>query len=286
MKSLLKLFTAIILLTTTFIYFGCSSAEQTTGKLAFSNKDYAKAEVEFEKEVRQNGQNEEAWFYLAMSRLELGKMTTFEDAMKSYRGIGKNTFAQDLIYKWAEKYDEGFNNFDKAKGSTDSSVSLPLYRKALINFKSCMVLLPDSTVAQKNADVIANKIVTIQVKPLIDIGAEMINSGDYAGAIEIFKKAQGSGIDETSPAYEVLTYNTGLAYLKWGESMRTTNPDDPAYKDKYKSALPYLEALKNSADKANKLQAYELLIQVYGNLGMEKEALEAIKIRDDLKNQK
>jgi hypothetical protein len=79
----------------------------------------------------------------------------------------------------------------------------------------------------------------------------------------------------------------GLAYLKWGESIREankeTNPEDQSYKDKYKDALPYLEALTNSKDKSMELSSYELLVQVYGNLNMTEKALDAIKKRDELK---
>lgn len=281
--SFKSIYTSVFVLAAAVLYIGCSSAEQTSGKLAFNNKDYAKAETEFQKEVNANAQNEEAWFYLAMSRLELGKISGFEEAMKGYRAVGKNTFAQDLYYKWGEKYDEGASNFDKASKSTDTAVSMPLYKKALINFKSCLVLQPDSLIAQKNVDVISNKITTIKVKPLIDKGATMMEGGDYAGAIDMFKQAETSGIDKNSPAGEVLTYNTGLAYLKWGENMRANNQADESFKDKYRAALPYLESLKNSNNKDNKLQAYELLVQVYANLNMTAEYEEAKKVRDELK---
>jgi hypothetical protein len=65
--------------------------------------------------------------------------------------------------------------------------------------------------------------------------------------------------------------------------MRTDNDQDPAYKEKYSAALPYLEELAESTDKQNKLLAYELLVQVYGNLGMSDKAMDAIKIRDQLR---
>ena len=67
--------------------------------------------------------------------------------------------------------------------------------------------------------------------------------------------------------------------------MRETNSEDQAYKDKYTAALPYLEELTSSKDKDNKLNAYELLIQVYANLGMNDKAQDAIKMRDQLKNE-
>jgi tetratricopeptide (TPR) repeat protein len=281
-----KLLSLLIPLITIIILFGCSSAEQTTGKLAFQKKDYEKAEQEFEKEVQQNASNEEAWFYLAMSRILLNKLEKGDEALKQYRKIGKHTYDQDILVLWGTKYNEAFDYFEKARQSTDTSKMIPLYNKSLDIFKACLILEPDSLIVQKNIDVISNKIITIKAKPKIDKGAELINEGKYSEALELLKDALAAGITKESPAYEVLSYNIALSYLKWGENLRVTNPDNPVYLEKYKEALPFLEAIKDSKDKATKLQVYELLIQCYGNLNMTQEALDAIKIRDQLKEEK
>ena len=63
-----KVLSVFLILSAVVFYFGgCSSAEQTTAKLAYAQGDYPKAEIEFQKETNQNPTNEEAWFYLAMS---------------------------------------------------------------------------------------------------------------------------------------------------------------------------------------------------------------------------
>jgi len=94
-------------------------------------------------------------------------------------------------------------------------------------------------------------------------------------------------LEKDNPVNDILNYNMGLAYLKWGEQIREankdTNPDDQSHKEKYKDALPYMEALTLSKDKSMELSAYELLVQVYANLGMTKEAEDALKKRDELK---
>ncbi len=117
----------------------------------------------------------------------------------------------------------------------------------------------------------------------------MIKDSKYESAIGYFKQAEAVGLEKDNPAYDVINYNMGLAYLKWGEDIREknkeTNPDDQSYKDKYKEALPYLEELTNSKDKSMELSAYELLVQVYGNLNMTEKAMDAIKKRDELKLQ-
>lgn len=284
--KLYKLSIILLVLISAIIYLGCSgSKEQTSGKLYFQHKDYEKAEQEFANEVKQNPGNEEAWFYLAMSRILLGKLQTGEEALKEYRKLGKNTFEGDILVLWGTKYNEAFDYFEKARQTTDTAKSLPLYQKSLDVFKTCIILEPDSLIVQKNVDVISNKIILIKVKPLIDKGAELINDGKYSEALDLFKKALSAGISVDNPAYEIVSYNIALTYLKWGESMRVANPDDPVYLEKYKEALPYLEAIKDTKDKSTKLQIYELLIQCYGNLNMTQEALDAIKIRDQLKEE-
>ncbi len=273
----------------TAIYIsGCSTAEQTTGRLAYSQGDYEKAEKEFEKETVQNPSNDEAWFYLVMSRLQLNKIDLAEDAMKEFKKVDKGNYKEDIVKMWETKFDQGYKTFEKAKSSaSDTTISFRLYKEAIDYFKAALLLIPDSAFVQKNIDVINNKIATIKVKPLIDKGADYIQSGQYEEAVGLFKQAENAGLDKESMAYDVINYNMGLAFLKWGESIREankeTNPDDLSYKDKYKEALPYLEALSNSKDKSMELSSYELLVQVYGNLNMTEKALDAIKKRDELK---
>ena len=288
MRFLVKSFLLIFFVSTAVLYIsGCNTAEQTTGKIAFSQGDYEKAEFEFDKETKQNPNNEEAWFYLAISRFQLNKLSAAETALKEYRKLGKGTFDSDLIKIWGDKYDQGYSAFEKAKSNTDTSLSMPYYKQAIDHFKAALILMPDSVFVQKNIDVINNRIATIKVKPLIDKGADLIKEDKYEAAIENFKQAMNVGLEKDNPVIDVLNYNMGLAYLKWGEQIREankeTNPDDQSFKEKYKEALPYLENLTVTKDKDMKFQAYDLLVQVYGNLNMTEKALEAIKIRDELK---
>jgi tetratricopeptide (TPR) repeat protein len=289
MRFLVNSIVLIFFISATAIYIsGCSTAEQTTGRLAYSQGDYEKAEKEFEKETKQNPANDEAWFYLVMSRLQLNKIDLAADAMKEFKKVDKGNYKEDIVRMWETKFDQGYKTFEKGKSSaSDTTLSFKLYKEAIDYFKSALLLIPDSAFVQKNIDVINNKIATIKVKPLIDKGADYIQAEKYEEAIALFKQAESAGLDKESMAYDVINYNMGLAYLKWGESIREankeTNPDDQSYKDKYKEALPYLEALTNSKDKSMELSSYELLVQVYGNLNMTEKALDAIKKRDELK---
>ena len=82
--KLFRIFTVLLSLTlaTGFIYFsGCTSAESTTGKLAFSQKDYVKAEVELKKGLLIDKNDAEGWFMLGYSQIENGH---YADAKESF----------------------------------------------------------------------------------------------------------------------------------------------------------------------------------------------------------
>jgi tetratricopeptide (TPR) repeat protein len=287
MRSVKVLSVFLILSAVIFYFNGCSSAEQTTAKLAYQQGDYKKAEIEFEKETNQNPQNEEAWFYLAMSRAQQSKVDGVKAAIDKYRGIGKNTFSVELTEAWGTMYDRAYKQYEDGEkiaklGKDDEAVKK--FQESLNNFEIAYALQPDSAFVKDNVTALNGRINTILVKPTIDKGVALEKEGDFAGAITEYNKGLEK-VKKGSGAYEVIIYNISLANLKWGEKMREANSEDPAYKDKYNAALPYLEELTTSKDKDNKLNAYELLIQVYANLGMNDKATEAIKIRDQLKNE-
>lgn len=283
-----KVLTVFLILSAIVFYFGgCSTAEQTTAKLAYAQGDFKKAEEEFLKETNQNPTNEEAWFYLAMSRAQLGKAEGVKEAMVKYTAIGKFTFRSELTEAWGTMYDRAYKQYEDgekiAKSGQDND-AVKKFEEALNNFEIAYALLPDSAFVKDNISALNGRINTILVKPTIDKGVELEKNGDFAGAINEYNNGL-SKVTKGSGAYEVIIYNISLANLKWGEKMREANSEDPAYKDKYNAALPYLEELTASKDKDNKLNAYELLIQVYANLGMNDKAQDAIKMRDQLKNE-
>ncbi len=60
--------------------FQCASPEYTTAKLALKNKEFPKAEEYFEKELKKNPQNAEAWMFLAETRMYLKKFVEANEA--------------------------------------------------------------------------------------------------------------------------------------------------------------------------------------------------------------
>jgi hypothetical protein len=166
---------------------------------------------------------------------------------------------------------------------------MKLYANAINSFKQAVILQPDSTDAKKNIDIINGKINTILLKPLLDKGVAFEGTGDYASAIEQYKLGLPK-VEKGSANYEIVIYDLGVAYLKWGEKIRDENkdknPDDKSFQEQYKLALPYLEELSKSTSKDNQLLAYRLLVQVYGNLGMNTEAENVLKIQKELEANK
>lgn len=288
MKISIKSISLLVIGSIISIYFAsCSSTEQTTAMLAYVQGDYKKAEKEFMKETQQNPQNEEAWFYLALSRVQLQKVSGVQEAIKKYRDIGKNSYQSDLVNEWGKIYDAGYQNFRNASEQKDTTSSMKLYRAAISDFNMALALLPDSVVVQKNIDVINGKMATISLKPLLDKGVAEMDAGNFDGAVADYKKALDIAPKGTGN-YEIVAYDIGVCYLKWGETIRNENqaknPDDVSHREKYKEALPYLEDLTSSKDSQTQLQAWDLLVQVYGNLNMTDKAMDAIKKRDELKS--
>ncbi len=81
-------------------------------------------------------------------------------------------------------------------------------------------------------------------------GVFLLKKEDFPGSIEQFTKTL-----EIDPNYADATYNTGVAYLNWGVSLKSASDkaaegqkkgskpvkEDTSYKEKFKQALPYLE---------------------------------------------
>ncbi len=307
MRFLMKT-SALLLIAFAGIYIiGCSSAEQTTGKLSYQNGEYAKAEIEFLKETQQNSTNGDAWGYLAMSRLMQNKNESAKEAYAQYLKFGNNSLSSEFDKVFNFKFQKGADAFNNAQKSKDSTAAKKLYNDALTEFQGSAVIYPDSSYVLVNtalasemtghdddAAVIYKKILakdksdTVSAIRLAYIlnnkTPEYLKSQQYQESLDNLKSLSGYNIPKDNYANDLTQYNTAATLLSWGEKMRNDNGDDPAYKDKYQQALPYLEALKNTSHKDLKYLVYNLLVQVYANLGMNKEAEDAMKIRDDLKN--
>ncbi len=106
-------------------------------------------------------------------------------------------------------------------------------------------------------------------------GSMLLNADKFPEAEEQLQKAT-----EIDPDYENAIYNLAVTYVRWGADIldKATEADeeDVTYKEKYNTALPYLERYVNEFDPENG-QIWDLLFKVYTNLDMKEKAEDALE---------
>lgn len=300
----------LILFSASAYFYGCSSAESTTGKLAFQQQDYAKAESELKKGLAMDPSDDEAWYMLGYSQVELGKL---EDAGKSFakcKSISSN-YDSRITQLWVEKFNLGARNFQsgiESENKKDKDGAKTSYENALKSFQASYSILPDSIrslsaigetylalgmndkaletfnelAAKSNTPEGAEKV----AKVLFESGMNMMSVNSYQAAAKTFEKVLLiPNLPRDNVYSETSAYNAALAHAKIGEDMRTKD-ENSNYKDEFVAAQNYLEPLtKKLMTKELEVKVYELLVSVYANLGMTDEAQDALKKKDELSKQ-
>ncbi|MDD8017910.1 MAG: tetratricopeptide repeat protein [Bacteroidota bacterium] len=115
-------------------------------------------------------------------------------------------------------------------------------------------------------------------------GVFLLKDNMYEEAVNEFKAALA--ID---PGMSSAVYNVAATYVNWGVAeqdrlKKAGKDDDKSYQEKYKAAIPFLE--KVLVEKPNEVQIWELLGQVYANLGDPKKATEAYNKADAIRQGK
>lgn len=121
--------------------FQCGSAETTSAKLYMQQKQWEKAEASLLKEIAKNDQNEEAWFLLGQTRLEMRKYAEMNQAYTKALGISdvhKAEIARNRLAVWAMMYNDGVASYNKGR---EDPVN---YDKAIANFQIAIAMEPDS----------------------------------------------------------------------------------------------------------------------------------------------
>jgi tetratricopeptide (TPR) repeat protein len=272
---------------------GCSSAETTTGKLAFAQKDYAKAEVELKKGLQVDRNDNEAWYMLGVSQIELGKYAEARESFNRSLAISNN-FAGEIRNYWITKYNAGINSFNSALDSRktqNETAAISGFRTALNNFMAASNIIPDSIVTYQlmgdtyiqlgkndSALIIFNNILDKSrsetdaiaiAKILYESAIVSMNNKNYSEAIEIFERIRNLNyLPKDNQYYEVSLYNIALSKYRILESLINQNPntDFIPYLRDIVSALELLE----STSRNNQLMrdAYDLLIVAYDGLDM------------------
>jgi tetratricopeptide (TPR) repeat protein len=233
-----------------------------------------------------------AFAYLTTNRTEesvepLKKLIELEQAEEGYQYLG------DVYYAIGANK---MNEFKNTGNAEDSIKAMEYYNKAIATIEEGLQKFPDNSdmqVSRTSAYIGAGRIeeAITSSKALVDLepdnkiyhynyGVLLLNANRFAEAEAELKRAI-----EIDPEYENAIYNLGVTYVKWGTTMNKEAEAQGVisedYKQKYQSALPYLEKVVEKDP--NNAQIWELLGKVYSVLGMNEDANNAFKKADELR---
>ena len=307
LKRVSLLIFTVAIFSGTVYYMGCSSAESTTGKLAFQQQDYIKAEQELKKGLSIDTQDDEGWYMLGYSQIQLGKLDEAKKSFAKCLAIS-NLYGDKIVALWVDKYNrgaKGFQNGIDAENNKDMSGAKSFFQDALLDFQASAAIIPDSLKSlsavgqtylalgeKEKALEILNEIAAKSTNPedavlvakvLFESGLAMMQQNTVEPAIGTFKKVMTiPHLPKDNPYYETSAYNLALALAKSGEDMRTKD-ENSNYKERFSEALVYLEPLSvNLKKKDLEPQVWELLVTVYANLDMTDKAKDALDKKNSL----
>ena len=284
-----------LIIALTVYFMGCISAQETaTGKLAFQQKQFEKAEDQLTKGVAIDKDDMEAWYMLGVSRIEIGK---YEEAKPCFE-ISKNAYGAERLSYWILKYNDGIDYYNaavkskKSKTQKDSTDAVGQFTKSLYDFKACSIIIPDSIISyQMMGDCYANlgksdsalaiyttildksksKDDAINIARLMyQSGLTSIHAEQYDGALDIFKKVLNINYLPKDNIYYLGSefYMGFVYYTVAGKNAK----EGKEFKPQLQEVLKYLETLPASlsAEKDKDLLSttYEILINTYEGLNM------------------
>jgi tetratricopeptide (TPR) repeat protein len=143
---ILAIIVAVIAVSFSFVGFQCSSAELTSAKLYISRSEWDKAEEQLQKDLVTNPQDEEAWYYLGYVRGEKQNWAGMQDAFQhalSISDVDKKNIISTQEHYWVQLYNLGTKNLQTGKDTSSN------YDKAIVAFKSAIIVEPDSLLSYK-----------------------------------------------------------------------------------------------------------------------------------------
>jgi len=308
MKHLAYKFVAlgIFLLSISVYFYGCTTAETTTGKLAYQQKDYVKAEQELSKGVLTDKSDDEAWYMLGYCQIELGKFDEAKKSFKSALAISPK-FGDYVRNYWIDKYNAGINAFNsgtKSLGKKDSVMANKNFNTALTSFMAASSIIPDSissyqmmgdcyTYLGKTDEALkmytsildkskSKADATMIAKILYKSGMSAREGEQWDKALDIFKRAtEIPYLPKDNTYYENSLFNIGFCNYQIATKIATENKGD--YKPYLNEAVKVLEPLSTSSkDNAILINTYEILYNAYDALGMSGKAQDALKKKQEL----
>lgn len=304
----LSLLSIIIIVATYF--FGCTSAELTTGKLAYQQKDFLKAEQELTKGLMIDKSDDEGWYMLGYSQIEIGKYEEAKTSFKTALSIS-NKYADYIRNYWIDKFNAGINAFNggtKSLGRKDSVSATRNFTNALFYFKGASCITPDSISAYQMMgdcysylgkpdsallmytgilDKSKSKADAIMIAKILYMsGMKAREAEQWEKAIEIFTKAtEIPYLPKDNTYYENSLFNIGFSHYQIATKLATENKGD--FKPSLSESVKVLEPLTTSSkDNTILVNTYEILYNAYDALGMSEKAQDALKKKQELQNKK
>ncbi|MDD5361624.1 MAG: tetratricopeptide repeat protein [Ignavibacteria bacterium] len=305
-KAFVSLF---VLVVTVSIYLaGCSPAETTTGKLAYNNKDWAKAETELTKGLSIDKSDPEAWYMLGFCQIELDK---FDEATKSFKTCLSlsSEYGTQIKSFWIDKFNAGISDFNaatKSLGKKDTVSSNRSFNSAIKNFRGASSIIPDSiSTFQLIADAYNYMGETEKALSLYQDILDKSKSKEDAGRIaRIFygigiKERQQEKYDRAAAIfakvltipylpkddiyYETSLFNLGFSNYQIAVKMATDGKTKADYTPYLNESVKYLEQLTASSKSKELLKdSYEILFNAYEALGNKEKSEDAQKKKNAL----
>jgi tetratricopeptide (TPR) repeat protein len=293
--------------------YGCTSAETTTGKLAFQQKDFDKAAIELAKGLQIDKQDSEGWYMLGVSLIQVGINSgdysklpegkkAIDEALKLNPGYG-----DEVLAFWGLNFNSAVNYFNEGAKSVNQGDTLGAKRnfdRALLYSTAAVNIIPDSlegfrimgdikyingssdeavkiyeTVFEKSK---SSADASILAKYYYEKGLKHRQAEQYDDAIKMFGKAlEIPGIAKDNKYYEFSAFNMGISYYQKASKIALENSGD--YKPLLVECVKYLEPLSKTAkDKGLLKDVYEFLVNAYDALGDDAKKEEANKKKLEL----
>lgn len=185
MKKINILFSGLILLGLMFSGYQCSSAEMSSAKLYIQQKNWDKATESLNKEISKNPKSDEAYYLLGLISKEKEDIKGMVENFNKSLGISskyKNEIDVLTQNSWAEAFNGGVANYNKAAQSKSKDTTAMFLDKALEKFNTAIFLEPDSLESYKIVSMIyLNKGENDKAIPILEKIVEKKGS-DYAYA--------------------------------------------------------------------------------------------------------
>jgi len=186
--------------------FQCSSPNITSARMYYQQKKYDKAEEVLKKEIKQNPNNAEAWYWMGIvqgTKNEFSKLVESWDRSLQISNQMKSKIEENSPYFWGLAFNYGAKNLQKARITKREKE----FKKAIEGFEAAIKLLPDSS-AKYGA--------------YLNLGLVYLNQGKQDKAIEPLTKSVE--IEKFEQSYEIL----GQIYLAQGTDLKKSGKTDEA----------------------------------------------------------